>query len=143
MGGANHGTTPAYCNRIPRTRAAVPGVPGYVFRHTQESLSQDLNALERVLKLNQLRGGTAAVLLEPIGPESGTRPLDIRFAAGCRALCDKYGALLIFDEVVTGFRVSAGGAQEYFGVLPDLTVFGKWLRAAIPVRGRWGAGQNS
>ncbi len=55
--------------------------------------------------INRARGGTAAVLIEPVGPESGTRPLPRDFNAGVRALCDKYGALLVFDEVVTGFRI--------------------------------------
>jgi glutamate-1-semialdehyde 2,1-aminomutase len=77
-------------------------------------------------------------MLEPIGPESGTRPVDFDFPAGCRALCDKYGALLIFDEVVTGFRMGTGGAQEYFGVLPDLTVFGKVVAGGYPGAGGLG-----
>lgn len=141
MGGAYHGWSDqlAYGIRIPGTRGLQSqGVPGFVFKHTQEFFPNDLNALERVLKRNQLRGGTAAVLLEPIGPESGTRPVDFEFPAGCRALCDKYGALLIFDEVVTGFRMGPGGAQEYFGVMPDLTVFGKVVTGGYPGAGGLG-----
>ena len=141
MGGAYHGWSDqlAYGIRIPGTRGLQSqGVPGFVFKHTQEFFPNDLNALERVLRHNKLRGGTAAVMLEPIGPESGTRPVDFDFPAGCRALCNKYGALLIFDEVVTGFRMGPGGAQEYFGVMPDLTVFGKVVAGGYPGAGGLG-----
>ncbi len=141
MGGAYHGWSDqlAYGIRIPGTKGLQSqGVPSFVFGHTQEFFPNDLNDLERVLKLNRLNGGTAAVFLEPIGPESGTRPVDFYFPAGVRALCDKYGALLIFDEVVTGFRLGTGGAQEYFGVMPDLTVFGKVIAGGYPGAGALG-----
>lgn len=141
MGGAYHGWSDqlAYGIRIPGTKGLQSqGVPNFVFKHTQEFFPNDLNDLERVLKLNLLRGGTAAVILEAIGPESGTRPVDFDFPAGCRELCDKYGALLIFDEVVTGFRMGPGGAQEYFGVMPDLTVFGKVIAGGYPGAGGLG-----
>jgi glutamate-1-semialdehyde 2,1-aminomutase len=141
MGGAYHGWSDqlAYGIRIPGTKGLQSaGVPGFIFKHTQEFFPNDLNDLERVLKLNQLRGGTAAVFLEPIGPESGTRPIDFDFPAGVRALCDRYGALLVFDEVVTGFRMGVGGAQAYFGVSPDLTVFGKVIAGGYPGAGALG-----
>ena len=80
-------------------------------------------------------GGTAAVILEPVGPESGTRPVNKEYNSEVRKLCDKYGALLIFDEVVTGFRLGLGGAQGYFGVKPDLTVFGKIIAGGYPGAG--------
>ncbi len=85
--------------------------------------------------LNRLRGGTAAVIVEPLGPESGTRPVPFDFNQKVRALCDEFGALLIFDEVVTGFRLGLGGAQGYFGVKPDLTVFGKCISGGYPMAG--------
>ncbi len=141
MGGAYHGWSDqlAYGLRIPGTRHhEAHGVPKFVFRHTQEFAPGDLDALERTLMLNRARGGTAAVLVEPVGPESGTRPLPRDFNAGARALCDKYGALLIFDEVVTGFRIGLGGAQGYFGVEPDLTVFGKVVAGGYPSAGGLG-----
>ncbi len=141
MGGAYHGWSDqlAYGIRIPGTKGLQShGVPGYIFRHTQEFFPNDLNDLERVLRGNTLNGGTAAVFLEPIGPESGTRPVDFDFPAGVRALCDKYGALLIFDEVVTGFRMGLGGAQEYFNVMPDLTIFGKVIAGGYPGAGAVG-----
>ena len=141
MGGAYHGWSDqlAYGIRIPGTRGLQSaGIPGYVFKHTQEFFPNDLNSLERVLRMNKLRGGTAAVYLEPIGPESGTRPVDFDFPAGVRALCDQYGALLIFDEVVTGFRMGLGGAQAYFGVQADLTIFGKVIAGGYPGAGAIG-----
>ncbi|WP_246542874.1 aspartate aminotransferase family protein [Fusibacter paucivorans] len=141
MGGAYHGWSDqlAYGIRIPGTKGLQSaGVPGFIFKHTQEFFPNDLNDLERVLKLNQLRGGTAAVFLEPIGPESGTRPVDFDFPAGVRKLCDRYGALLVFDEVVTGFRMGVGGAQAYFDVTPDLTVFGKVIAGGYPGAGALG-----
>jgi glutamate-1-semialdehyde 2,1-aminomutase len=141
MGGAYHGWSDqlAYGLRIPGTRHhEAHGVPRHVFNHTQEFFPGDLDALERVLRANKLRGSTAAVLIEPLGPESGTRPLPRDFNAGARRLCDKYGALLVFDEVVTGFRVGLGGAQGYFGVEPDLTVFGKVVAGGYPSAGGLG-----
>jgi len=87
------------------------------------------------LIVNRLLGGTAAVIVEPLGPESGTRPVPFDFNQRVRELCDEFGALLIFDEVVTGFRVGLGGAQGYFGVKPDLTVFGKCITGGYPMAG--------
>jgi glutamate-1-semialdehyde 2,1-aminomutase len=141
MGGAYHGWSDqlAYGLRIPGTRhLEAHGVSKHVFKHTQEFFPGDLDDLELVLRRNRLRGGTAAVLIEPVGPESGTRPLPRDFNAGVRKLCDKYGALLVFDEVVTGFRLGLSGAQGYYGVEPDLTVFGKVVAGGYPSAGGLG-----
>lgn len=141
MGGAYHGWSDqlAYGIRIPGTKGLQsPGIPGYNFKRTREFFPNDLNSLEGVLRRNRLRGGTATVFIEPIGPESGTRPLDFDFNAGVEALCRKYGALLVFDEVVTGFRMGMSGAQGYFGVSPDLTVFGKVIAGGYPGAGGLG-----
>lgn len=138
MGGAYHGWSDqlGYGIRIPGSKfTQAHGVPLYIFKHTQEFFPNDLNDLERKLRLNQLRGGTAAVFIEPVGPESGTRPLDKDFNKGVERLCRKYGALLIFDEVVTGFRIGMAGAQGYFGVSPDLTIFGKVVAGGYPGAG--------
>ena len=70
-----------------------------------------------------------------MGPESGTRPVPFDFNQKIRALCDEFGALLIFDEVVTGFRLGMGGAQGYFKVKPDLTIFGKCITGGYPMAG--------
>lgn len=138
MGGAYHGWSDqlAYGIRIPGSKwTQASGVPHYIFKHTQEFFPNDLKDLERKLRANKLKGGTAAVFIEPVGPESGTRPLDFNFNKGVEALCRKYGALLIFDEVVTAFRIGMGGAQGYFGVSPDLTVFGKVVAGGYPGAG--------
>ncbi len=141
MGGAYHGWSDqlAYSIRIPGSKwTQAGGVPRYIFKHTGEFFPNDLNDLERKLRLNQLRGGTAAVLIEPVGPESGTRPLDFNFNRGVEELCRKYGTLLIFDEVVTAFRMGPAGAQGYFGVSPDLTIFGKIVSGGYPSAGGLG-----
>ena len=128
IGGAYHGWSDqmVYDLRIPGTRFFdAKGIPFMMHWHTQAVPPNDIDALESTLKWNRLRGGTAAVILEPLGPESGTYPVYKEFAQQARDLCDKYGALLIFDEVVTAFRVGMSGAQGYFNVKPDLTIFGK------------------
>jgi glutamate-1-semialdehyde 2,1-aminomutase len=138
MGGAYHGWSDAlaYGIRVPGSKfTQASGVPLYMFRHTQEFFPNDLDSLERVLFRNRFDGGTAAVFIEPVGPESGTRPLDFDFNAGAEKLCRKYGALLVFDEVVTGFRIGMAGAQGYFGVSPDLTIFGKAIAGGYPGAG--------
>ncbi len=145
MGGAYHGWSDqlAYGIRIPGSKwTQASGVPHYIFKHTQEFFPNDLKDLERKLRANQLRGGTAAVMIEPVGPESGTRPLDFNFNRGVEELCRKYGALLIFDEVVTAFRIGMGGAQGYFGVSPDLTIFGKVIAGGYPGAGGIGGKQE-
>jgi len=138
MGGAYHGWSDqlAYGMRIPGTKGILSkGVPGYVFRHTDEFFPNDLEDLERKLRRNKLDGGTAAIYVEPVGPESGTWPVSKEFVKGVEALAHEYGALLIFDEVVTGFRLGPSGAQGYFGVDPDLTVFGKIVAGGYPGAG--------
>ncbi|MGE4583559.1 MAG: aspartate aminotransferase family protein [Sphaerochaeta sp.] len=141
MGGAYHGWSDqlAYGIRLPGTKGLqAHGVPSYLFKHTQEFFPNHLDALERTLRRNKLRGGTAAVFIEPIGPESGTRPLDLQFNKEVETLCRSYDALLVFDEVVTGFRIGMSGAQGYFGVSPDLTVFGKVIAGGYPGAGGLG-----
>lgn len=141
IGGAYHGWSDqlVYGMRLPSTgRMEAVGIPRGATALTQECHPNDLCALRRKLQLNRLRGGTAAVLLEPIGPESGTRPVHPDYNRQVRKLCDEFGALLIFDEVVTGFRLGPGGAQAYFGVVPDITVLGKCLAGGYPMAGAIG-----
>ncbi len=138
MGGAYHGWSDqmVFGMHIPGTgRLESKGIPRGATAATQEFFPNDLGALRRKLIANRLRGGTAAVIVEPLGPESGTRPTPLGFHARLRELCDEFGALLIFDEVVTGFRIGMGGAQGYFGVRPDLTVFGKCIAGGYPMAG--------
>ena len=145
MGGGYHGWSDqmVYALRIPGTAGfEAHGIPRSCRKHTQEVFPNDINALESKLKLNRLRGGTAAVVLEPMGTESGTRPVNYEYNKQARELCDKYGALLIFDEVVTGFRIGMSGAQGYFGVKPDLTVFGKVVAGGYPAAGGLGGSED-
>ena len=138
MGGAYHGWSDqmVYGLHVPGTgRREATGIPRGANQHTQEVFPNDLNALRRTLMLNRLRGGTAAVIVEPVGPESGTRPVPFDYNHHVRQLCDEFGALLIFDEVVTGFRLGLGSAQGYFGVKPDLTIFGKCVTGGYPMAG--------
>jgi glutamate-1-semialdehyde 2,1-aminomutase len=137
-GGAYHGWSDpmVYGLHIPGTRRLeATGIPRGASANTQEFYPHNLSALRRLMQLNRLRGGTAAVIVEPVGPESGTRPVPLDFNQKVRELCDEFGALLIFDEVVTGFRLGMGGAQGYFGVKPDLTVFGKCITGGYPMAG--------
>ncbi len=138
MGGAYHGWSDqlAYGMRIPGTKGTqAKGIPNFVFKHTDEFFPNDLEDLEKKLKRNQLNGGTAAVYIEPIGPESGTRPVSKEFVQGCERLAHQYGALLVCDEVVSGFRIGLGGAQAYYGINPDLTIFGKIIAGGYPGAG--------
>ena len=137
-GGAYHGWSDqmVYGLHVPGTwRFEAKGIPMGATGRTREVYPNDLKALRRKLAQNKLLGGTAAVIVEPIGPESGTRPVPFEFNTRVRELCDEFGALLIFDEVVTGFRLGLGGAQGYFGVKPDLTVFGKCISGGYPMAG--------
>ncbi len=139
MGGAYHGWSDqlVYGLKIPGSRNLLEshGIPGRIYGQIDECRPNDLDMLEKILKRNKLKGGTAGVFVEPVGPESGTRPVAHEYNKGVRELCDKYGALLIFDEVVTGFRVALGGAQGYFDVVPDLTIFGKIVAGGYPAAG--------
>ena len=138
MGGAYHGwsDTMVVGLRVPGTwRINAKGIPLGATADTREVFPESLGELKRKLIENRLRGGTAAVVVEPVGPESGTRPVPEDYNAKIRELCDEFKALLIFDEVVTGFRLGMGGAQGYFGVRPDLTVLGKAISGGYPMAG--------
>ncbi|MBN1231322.1 MAG: aminotransferase class III-fold pyridoxal phosphate-dependent enzyme [Anaerolineales bacterium] len=138
VGGAYHGWSDSmvYGLHIPGTgRLEATGIPRGANKNTQEFFPNTLAALRRKLIVNRLMGGTAAVIVEPLGPESGTRPVPFDFNKKVRELCDEFGSLLIFDEVVTGFRLGMGGAQGYFDVKPDLTIFGKCITGGYPMAG--------
>ena len=141
VGGAYHGWSDSmiFGLHVPGTgRFEAAGIPFGGTANTEEFYPNNLAQLHRKLIFNRVRGGTAAVILEPVGPESGTRPVYKDFNQKVRELCDEFGALLIFDEVVTGFRLGMGGAQGYFGVKPDLTVFGKCITGGYPMAGGLG-----
>ncbi|MCX8659637.1 glutamate-1-semialdehyde 2,1-aminomutase [Gilliamella sp. B2772] len=108
-----------------------PGVPEDFVKHT---LVCDYNDLESVKKqFEQYPNEIAAIIIEPVAGNMNCVPAKKSFLQGLRSLCDTYGALLIIDEVMTGFRVALGGAQEYYDLVPDLTCLGKIIGGGMPV----------
>lgn len=101
---------------------------------TADVLTAKYNALDEVERhFQRFPQEIAAVIVEPVAANMGVVPPKEGFLSGLRKLCDQYGALLIFDEVITGFRLQIDGAQGYYGVSPDLTAFGKIIGAGMPV----------
>lgn len=114
--------------------AGIPDSAGVPAGCTQDTLTAVYNDLESVKELFQACGSEiAAVIVEPVAANMGVVLPEKGFLEGLRRVCDEYGALLIFDEVITGFRLSLSGAQGYFGVRPDLTTFGKIIGGGMPV----------
>ena len=108
-----------------------PGVPASATKATFCAEYNNLESVKAILEDN--KDEIAAIILEPVVGNSGFIKPDQEFLEGLRKLCDDNGALLVFDEVMTGFRVSYGGAQEYFGVSPDITTMGKVIGGGLPV----------
>ena len=99
-----------------------------------DTLTADYNNLPSVRALLEAnKGQVAAIIVEPVAANMGVVPPQPGFLQGLRALCDEFGALLIFDEVITGFRLAPGGAQQYFGVKADLVTYGKIIGGGMPV----------
>ena len=107
-----------------------PGVPTGVTADTIVTAFNDVDAVGAAVE--RYGEGLAAIVVEPIAGNMGVVPPAPGFLEALRALCDASGALLVFDEVITGFRVARGGAQERFGVLPDLTILGKIVGGGLP-----------
>ena len=107
------------------------GVPKGCTEDTMTAVYNDLDSVRALME--QADGKTAAVIVEAVGANMGVVPPQKGFLEGLRKLCDEFGALLIFDEVITGFRLAFGGAAEYFGVTPDLVTYGKIIGAGMPV----------
>jgi glutamate-1-semialdehyde 2,1-aminomutase len=108
-----------------------PGVPPGAANDTLVAGYNDLGSVERLFAANA--GQIAAVIVEPIAGNMGVVTPDADFLPGLRALCSREGAVLIFDEVISGFRASPGGAQQLYGVRPDLTCLGKVIGGGLPV----------
>lgn len=115
------------------------GVPAEIAGDTLTANYNDLTSVEALLKANS--GQVAAVIVEPVAANMGVVPPKPGFLQGLRKLCDENGALLIFDEVITGFRLAPGGAQEYFGVRADLVTYGKIIGGGMPVGAYGGSRQ--
>lgn len=111
-----------------------PNSPGVTKGTAKDTLLADYNNLEHVQEiLENNKGEVAAIIIEPVAGNMGCVPPIKGFLEGLRVLCDTHGALLIFDEVMTGFRLARGGAQELFGVKADLVTFGKVIGGGLPV----------
>ena len=108
-----------------------PGVPADVVKHTVVCRYNDLESVKEAFAANP--GQIAAVILEPVAANMGVIPGKPEFIAGLRRLCDETGTVLIFDEVITGFRLSYGGAAQVYGVQPDMVCFGKIIGGGMPV----------
>lgn len=108
-----------------------PGVPAAFARHTLTLPFNDIDAVEKTL--SEVGEEVACIIVEPVAGNMNCVPPVPGFLEGLRRLCDQHGVVLIFDEVMTGFRVSLGGAQAHYGVTPDLSTFGKIIGGGMPV----------
>ncbi len=108
-----------------------PGVPAAVAAHTMTLTYNDLDSVQEAFAL--VGEEIAAVIVEPVAGNMNCIPPVPGFLEGLRGLCDAHGSVLIFDEVMTGFRVAAGGAQAHYGIRPDLTTLGKVIGGGLPV----------
>jgi glutamate-1-semialdehyde 2,1-aminomutase len=134
--GAYHGHADAFLVEAGSGAATlgVPSSPGVSAGTVADSLVAELNDLAGVAALfDAHEGRIAAVFVEPVAGNMGCVPPAEGFLEGLRALCTQRGALLVFDEVMTGFRLARGGAQELYGVHPDLTTLGKVIGGGLPV----------
>ena len=115
-----------------------PGVPASVAQHTLTAPFNDAAALEQIFRQH---ADIAAVIIEPVVGNMGCVPPAAGYLQAVRELCTRHGALLIFDEVMTGFRVARGGAQALYNVTPDITTLGKIIGGGLPV-GAYGASRE-
>ncbi len=112
----------------------APSSPGVTEGTAKDTLNATYNDIESVRELVESnKGNVAAIIIEAVGGNMGVVPSKKEFLVALRELCDKEGIVLIFDEVMTGFRVALGGAQEVYGITPDLTTLGKIIGGGLPV----------
>lgn len=135
--GCYHGHSDAMLVKAGSSAVAEGGKPssaGVPLDTAKDTLTAQYNDLESVEELfSQHPGEIACVIVEPVAANMGVVGPNPGFLEGLRTICDKKGALLIFDEVITGFRLAKGGAQEYFGIKADIVTFGKIIGGGMPV----------
>lgn len=135
--GCYHGHSDAMLVKAGSSAVAEGGKPssaGVPLDTAKDTLTAQYNDLESVEELfSQHPGEIACVIVEPVAANMGVVGPNPGFLEGLRTICDKEGALLIFDEVITGFRLAKGGAQEYFGIKADIVTFGKIIGGGMPV----------
>jgi glutamate-1-semialdehyde 2,1-aminomutase len=120
----------------------LPDSPGVTKSTAKDTLTARYNDIESVYELVESnKGEVAAIFIEPVGGNMGCVPARQEFLEALRELCSAEKTLLIFDEVMTGFRLAKGGAQEIYGVVPDLTTFGKIIGGGLPVGAYGGRGE--
>ena len=123
--------------------AGIPdsaGVPGGCTKDTLSAVYNDVDSVKTLFET--FPEEIAAVIVEPVAANMGVVEPKREFLQGLRDLCTKYGAVLIFDEVITGFRLQLDGAQGFYGIQPDMTTFGKIIGAGMPV-GAYGGRRSS
>uniref|UniRef100_C6E8N6 Glutamate-1-semialdehyde 2,1-aminomutase n=1 Tax=Geobacter sp. (strain M21) TaxID=443144 RepID=C6E8N6_GEOSM len=108
-----------------------PGVPADLAKHTLTATYNDLDSVRALVAAN--KGSIACIIVEPVAGNMGTVPPKEGFLEGLRSICSEEGIVLIFDEVMSGFRVAYGGVQELYGVTPDMTTLGKIIGGGLPV----------
>jgi glutamate-1-semialdehyde 2,1-aminomutase len=137
LAGCYHGHADAFLSESAGSGVATLGIPGSAGvpqGAAADTVTVPYNDLDAVAAaFDQHAGKVAALILEPVAANMGLVLPAAGYLQGLRTLCDKHGALLIFDEVITGFRLGLGGAQGKFGVRPDLTTFGKIIGGGLPV----------
>jgi glutamate-1-semialdehyde 2,1-aminomutase len=116
-----------------------PGIPESVARHTLSLPFNDIDSVQKVME--QQGDNIACIIVEPVAGNMGLVTPKVGFLEALKELSQKYGSILIFDEVMTGFRVARGGAQSLYGISPDLTCFGKIIGGGLPV-GAYGGRQD-
>lgn len=116
------------------TTLGIPDSAGVPEGTTRDTITVPYNDLDAVAAAMQAASGdVACIVIEPIAGNMGVVPPNAGYLAGLREICNQYGSLLLFDEVITGFRVAYGGAQELFGIQPDITTLGKIIGGGLPV----------
>ncbi len=116
--------------------ATVPESPGLAEGAWKDTIVLPFNHPAAFDKILRHASRLAGVIIEPVQGAAGTIPADREFLSELRRLTREIGAFLIFDEVITGFRLAPGGAQEFYGVMPDVSTFGKVAGGGLPL-GRW------